>query len=49
MGGTCSTYEDMISTQITLVGREETTRLRLEDNIKMDGGEIWWDGMDWSY
>jgi hypothetical protein len=53
MGRTCSTNERDENAYRILVGKPEgkrspgRPRRRWVDNIKMDLGELGWDGMDW--
>jgi hypothetical protein len=52
-GGACNTHVDKRNVYRNLLGRPEgkkplgRPRRRWEDNIKIDVGDIGWDGMDW--
>jgi len=53
MGGACSNNGESRAVYRVLVGKPEgrrprgRTRLKWEDNIKMDLQEVGWGGMDW--
>jgi hypothetical protein len=51
--GACSTHGKATNAYKILVGKSEGKRAlrrprhRLQDNIRMDLREIWWEGVDW--